>query len=750
MMNQSEAIWGDWIGQKMDGEIPDDETYEEFLARKTRRHLPTGLADIPELHNDLFEWQRDIVAWALRKGRACMFEDCGLGKTFQQLEWARCVPGDVLILTPLAVSHQTEREAERWGIDAKVSRDGSKAGPITITNYERLHRFDVSDYVGLVLDESSILKSHDGKTRTTIIDAAQSVPYRLACTATPAPNDHMELANHCEFVGAMTRSEMLATYFVHDGSSTQSWRLKGHAVDDFWRWVATWAVWVRTPEDIGYANDGFDLPPLNVHEHVIVTNITEDGELLPLPAMSLNDQRRARRQTISDRVSQVADIVNGSDEPWVIWCELNDEGNALASMIDGAVQVAGADSDEAKSQRLNGFVMGEFNVLVTKPKIGGFGMNWQHCSNMAFVGLSHSWEQFYQAVRRCWRFGQEKPVDVHIIATDRNLAVLENIKRKQEQADEAAAQTVAAMEDTMKTELQSVQPIQIPDYAVETRLGRGWTMHLGDCVEHIKGIGDESIHYTIFSPPFASLYTYSNSPRDMGNCTNDGEFIDHFRYLIGELFRVTMNGRLLSFHCMNLPTTKSRDGFIGIRDFRGELIRMFVAAGWIFHSEVVIWKDPVTAMQRTKALGLLHKQIRKDSTMCRQGIPDYLVTMRKPGDNPERVGHTREEFPVSLWQRYASPVWHDINPSDTLQYRSAREHEDEKHICPLQLNVIRRAIMLWTNPGDLVFSPFAGIGSEGYVALQNERKFLGIELKQSYFGQACKNLDAATAQLRLL
>ncbi len=270
-----------------------------------------------------------------------------------------------------------------------------------------------------------------------------------------------------------------------------------------------------------------------------------------------------------------------------------------------------------------------------------------------------------------------------------------------------------------------------------------FALYRGDCVQVAREMPDDSIHFTVFSPPFASLYTYSDDPRDMGNCRNDGEFAAHFGFLIGEMLRVTMPGRLLAFHVMNLPTMKSRDGVIGLRDFRGMLIRMFVEAGWIFHSEVCIWKDPVTAMQRTKALGLLHKQIKKDSCMSRQGIPDYLIVMRKPGDNPERVTNTNETFPVRMWQKFASPIWMDINPSDTLQYRSAREHEDERHICPLQLDVIKRAIRLWTNPDDRVFSPFTGIGSEGYVALDMGRRFVGAELKKSYYEQAVRNLHAA-------
>lgn len=271
-----------------------------------------------------------------------------------------------------------------------------------------------------------------------------------------------------------------------------------------------------------------------------------------------------------------------------------------------------------------------------------------------------------------------------------------------------------------------------------------YSLYNGDSCEIMTSIPDNSIHYSIFSPPFADLYVYSNSERDMGNCKSKSEFYEHFRFIVKELYRIMMNGRLVSFHCMNLPTSKQRDGFIGITDFRGELIRLFEECGFIYHSEVCIWKDPVMAMQRTKALGLLHKQIKKDSAMCRQGIADYLVTMRKPGENPERITHTDETFPVKVWQNYASPVWMDINPSNTLQRTSAREEKDEKHICPLQLDVIERGINLWTNPNDIVFTPFMGIGSEIYQALKMGRRGIGIELKESYYNQAvlnCNNVE---------
>lgn len=278
---------------------------------------------------------------------------------------------------------------------------------------------------------------------------------------------------------------------------------------------------------------------------------------------------------------------------------------------------------------------------------------------------------------------------------------------------------------------------------IDQTAGEGFVLYHGDCVDVLRGLPDQSIHYSIFSPPFASLYTYSNSPRDMGNCRSNEEFFEHFAFLVAELKRVMRPGRNVSFHCMLFPASKERDGFIGLKDFRGDLIRAFQAQGFIFHAETVIWKDPVTQMQRTKALGLLHKSVRENSAMCRMGIPDYLVTMRSPGEQLDRVTHTRDDYPVDRWQKVASPVWMDINPSDTLQYQSAREHDDERHICPLQLEVIRRGVELWTNPGDVVLSPFAGIGSEGFVSVQMGRKFVGVELKDSYYRQASQNLGAA-------
>ena len=541
-------------------------------------------------------------------------------------------------------------------------------------------------------------------------------------------------------------------------------RLKGHAEDVFWQWVCSWGVMIRRPSDLGYSDDGFTLPPMRVIDHEVVSGIKLDGQLFADAATDLESQRKARRQTLETRCAKVAELVNADDKPWLVWCELNDEGDELERLIPDAVQVSGNDDDETKSDRMMGFADGRYRVLITKPKIAGFGMNWQHCWQMAFVGLTHSYEQFYQATRRCWRFGQKVEVSAHIVVTDVESAVARNIRNKEREAQVMADSMLTHTAKINESEIHTMQRERVT-YAQGVEKGQRFTAMLGDCVERIAEVQSDSVGYSIFSPPFASLYTYSNSERDMGNCRTHSEFYEHFRFLVRELMRVTMPGRLLSFHCMNLPTSKERDGYIGISDFRGELIRIFQSEGWIYHSEVCIWKDPVTAMQRTKALGLLHKTIRKDSSMSRQGIADYLVTMRKPGDNTVPVSHTHEEFPVELWQRYASPVWATIegtdpegfgicvgtdggehgtiHPSDTLQKESAREDKDERHICPLQLDVIRRALKLWSAPNDLVLSPFMGIGSEGYVSLQEGRRFVGFELKGSYFKQAVANLRQA-------
>lgn len=720
--------------------------YDDFIKAKAATSVAVGF-DAKDMGGDLFDFQRAIVEWACRRGRAAIFADTGLGKTAMQVEWARQVNehtgGDVLIAAPLCVAQQTVEEAAKFGIHVRYCRDQKDAKPgITITNYEMLERFNPADFAGVVLDESSILKAHDSKTRAKIVEMFRDTPYRLSCTATPSPNDHMELGNQAEFLGVMTAAEMLAMFFIHDGGDTSQWRLKGHGKTRFWEWMSTWAVCIRNPADLGFDGSRYVLPGLKMHEHIIESPEALPGQLFSGIAQTLTERRDAKRGSLQERVKVAAELVNSHSRPAIVWCHLNDESKALADAIPDAVEVTGSMTIDQKEAAIMAFTHGQKRVIVTKPSIAGFGMNWQHCADVVFAGLDDSYESFYQAVRRCYRFGQFKVVNVHLVSAESEGAVKANLERKQAQADDMADSMVAHMRELTKQAIKGAE-VEKSDYRRDVATGKDWTLHLGDCVEVAREMPDNSIDYGVFSPPFASLYTYSNSDRDMGNCKTTSEFYEHFRFLVRELYRVIKPGRLLSFHAMDLQTSKFRDGVIGLHDFTGELTRMFTEEGWIYHSKVTIWKDPVTAMQRTKALGLLHKTIRKDSSMSRQGIADYLVTMRKPGDNAEPISHTHETFPVQKWQKYASPVWMDINPSRTLQYKTARESDDERHICPLQLDVIERAMELWSNPGDLVFSPFTGIGSEGYVAIEMGRRFVGSELKRSYWELARRNLSEA-------
>lgn len=765
------------------------DNYQQFLESKQLTNKAVGFEISNEDINPVaFDFQKAIIRWAVKLGRAAVFSDCGTGKSLVLLEWANLVckhtGQDVLILSPLSVAHQTKREAEKFKIDTQVTVCKTQADVhpgINITNYEKLQHFDATKFIGVVLDESSILKAYSGKTRNQIIGMFDHTPYRLACTATPAPNDYMELGNHSEFIGSMSRVEMLSMFFVHDGGDTSQWRLKGHATNEFWKWLCSWAVMLRKPSDLGFEDKGFTLPKLNIVQHITDnTDAPMEGYLIPVQARTMTERRVARKSSLSDRVKLAAELANKSDEQWLIWCDLNAEGDALEKEISNCMQIAGKHDDDTKEIRMMGFVNQQYRVLVSKSSICGFGLNLQQCHNIMFVGLSDSYEQFYQAIRRCWRFGQTQEVNCHVITGALEGAVVANIQRKEKDAKEMTDEMVQHMQ-VLNTEALKGTVKQSDEYKFGVEKGDDWTAYLGDCVDVARSLPDDSIDYQVFSPPFASLYTYSNSERDMGNSKTYSEFFEHYKYLIKEQYRILRPGRLLSFHCMNLPTTIQHHGKIGIEDFRGDLIRAYQAEGFTYHSEVCIWKDPVTAMQRTKALGLLYKQLRKDSARSRQGIPDYLVTMRKEGENTKPVTKTHESFPVGLWQneaspvwtfgeessvfrqlidwlvqyfkhdvdltsRYAEAVWMDINPSDTLQRESAREEKDEKHIAPLQLEVIERAIKLWTNPGDTVFTPFLGIGSEAYVAVKLGRRGIGSELKESYWKQAVRNLRKAESE----
>lgn len=451
-------------------------SYDAFIARKRIAAPSVGFhVELSDIHPMLFPFQRTVVQWALHRGRAALFEDCGLGKGFQQIEWARHVAEHtrmpVLIFAPLAVAQQMVREGAKLGITVRLVRDQSEIGDgINVTNYDRLHHFtDPTMYGGIVLDESSLLKGLDGTYRKQLTEFAKSIPFRLCCTATPAPNDIFEISNHAEFLDVMTGKEVIALFFTQDGNTTHSFRLKGHAKDAFWAWMASWCVAMRRPSDLGFSDDGFVLPPLTNIQHVVDSENYQSHTLFAVEALTLEDRRKARQASIDDRVAKCAELVNASTEQWIVWCDLNAESAALAKAIPDAVEVTGSDSTAHKEQAILDFISGKARVLVSKSLIFGFGLNLQNCARVAFVGLSDSWEQIYQATRRCWRFGQTRPVEVHIITAEAEGAVVKNIERKERQAAEMMAEIVRHMAGLQldqagrqEMEYRPVTPIAIP------------------------------------------------------------------------------------------------------------------------------------------------------------------------------------------------------------------------------------------------------------------------------------------------
>lgn len=741
--------------------------YDDFLAQKRLLAPAVGFeVDEAAINEMLFPFQRAVVRWAVRRGRAALFEDCGLGKTPQQLEWARLVSehtgGNVLILTPLAVAEQTAREGEKFGVPVTICKTGADVRPgVNVVNYERLHHFDPAQFSGIVLDESSILKSFDGATRKAITDFARSIHYRLACTATPAPNDLIELTNHAEFLDVMSGKEIIALFFKQDGNTTHKWRLKKHAARDFWRWMASWCIALRKPSDIGFSDDGFVLPALFIHQVTVSVDSQDqqsadqiaDGTQLymfPVEAQTLSERRNARRLSLSGRVQVAADVVaREADQPWALWCDLNVESEALTRVIDGAVEVKGSDSDTHKADAALGFARGDLRVLVTKPSICGWGMNWQHCARMVFVGLSDSYEALYQALRRSWRFGQQHEVHAYVVVSELEGAVVRNIQRKEAQMNEMFDQLVNAMQEFQMDGIASKRDEMV--YREDMASGDHWTLYLGDCVNQMRHIADESVGLSVFSPPFPGMYAYTNSAHDMGNVQSIDEMIAQFSYLIPELYRVTMPGRSCCIHLTQAVAFKGTDGFSGLRDFRGKIIVAMEQHGWILVSERTIDKDPQVKAVRTNDAGLQFKSLAIDSARMTGALPDYLLQFRREGVNPlpiragistkydNQAGWiTNEE-----WIEWAGAVWYGahrgipggIRETDVLnaEVAASKEADDEKHLCPLQLGVIERCIKLWSAPGDLVLSPFAGIGSEGYEAVRLHRRFVGIELKESYW-----------------
>lgn len=735
--------------------------YADFLKTKKVRIEPCGF-DVPKdkIHPMLFPFQKDIVRWAVRKGRCAVFLDTGLGKTFIQLEWARIVGGTSLIVAPLSVARQTVREGKKIGLIVHYVQKKEDLFPncINITNYERIDDFENGSLDAIVLDESSILKSMGGKTKQKLIEKFGGVKYKLCCTATPAPNDFVELGNHTAFLGVCTQQEMLAMFFINankehtfvyddiilikKGSNANGteWRLKHHAEPRFFEWMARWSITMTKPSDLGYDDDGFILPELTISPVFIKHHYQPQGELFFTKLHGIDDRINIRKEAIAHKLQSAIDIVSGSEGQFIIWCGLDEEANALKKAIPESVNVEGKDSPEFKAKSFEDFQDGKFRVLITKAKIGAFGMNFQNASNMIFFGLNDSWETYYQAIRREWRFGQKNEVVVHLLLSEYEREILNNIQRKEKQAHRLRVNMIGKLKEIEKSELIG-DDFSVEKYMPETISHDGWIAMRGDSCERLKDIKDESVDLSVYSPPFADLFVYSNSDRDLGNSKNWDEFFAHYSFIIRDILRVTKPGRLSCVHTSDIPAMANRDGYIGIRDFPGEVLRAHEREGWTFMGRAFVQKNPQAQAIRVKCKSLLFVQMNKDSSHSRPALIDQILIFKKPGENASPITPVKNgEMNNEIWIKWAHGIWTDINETDTLQYYSGRDKDDEKHICPLQLGTIERCIKLYSNPGETVLTPFMGIGSEAFQAIKYGRKAIGIELKESYFRIALENL----------
>ena len=742
--------------------------YNEFLDSKRHTVSNYGVSIMPEaIHPKLFDWQQQIVLWALRKGRAAVCPDTGLGKTFIQLEWARLLGQQTLIIAPLSVARQTVRLAKKIDVDVRYVRSQEEITPdhkLWITNYEISESFNMSKFGAVVLDESSILKAIDGKIRKRLTSTCKNIPYRLCCTATPSPNDYTEIGNHAEFLGICTIPEMLATFFINankehtielGGESYRKkgsnkggteWRIKHHAEDRFFEWLASWAIMMTKPSDLGYDDNGFILPELRILPQFVVTEYKGD-QLFFTKLHGIADRAKTRQSTMQKRLDALKDTIGSSKDQWIIWTGLEKESTAARKAFIGSVEVCGSDSQDYKAQSFEDFQDGKTQILITKPKIGGFGMNFQNAHKMAFLGLNDSWEMFYQAVRREWRYGQSEPVDVHIIMSDVEAEVYQNVMRKDTRAKLMRTKLIEKINIYEKKELGMVSNLET-DYREDTRHGEGWTAMLGDSCQRLKELAENSIDMSVYSPPFADLFTYTASDRDLGNSRGWIEFFNHYSFIIGDILRVTKPGRLTCVHTSDIPAIAQKDGYIGVKDFPGEVIRAYEKCGWIFTGRAFIQKNPQAQAIRTKSKALLFVQMRKDSTDSRPALVDQILIFKKPGDNAVPVAPVANgEMDNETWIEWAHGIWLGIRETETLQFTKSRGVDDEKHICPLQLGTIERCIKLYSNPRETVLTPFGGIGSEAYMALKLRRKAVLIELKPEYFNTAISNLEsAATAQ----
>lgn len=772
--------------------------YQAFLANK-REIAPKVGFEVPleQINDKLFPFQRAITQWAIGLGRAAVFAGVGLGKTAMQLEWARHVAlhtgQPVLILAPLAVAPQTVREGQKFGIEVfhvMEAHEVEDKPAIYITNYDRVDRFNVSLFGGVVLDESGILK-HYSKTFFELTHLFENTPYRLCCTATPAPNDFVELGNHAMFLGIMHFKDMLARWFKGEGDLARSATLKKHGRKDFWRWLTSWSVCISKPKDLGDEFDmqGYDLPELHIHEHRLTANqetierAWSEGRLFPDTNPNATSVMKVKRDSLKDRIEKAVELVRSipEDEPIVLWCDTNFEADALMLELPEAVEVRGSQTPQRKEKGLNSFTFGEKRMIISKAEIAGFGLNWQHCAHMIFVGVSFSFERSYQAIGRIYRFGQKRPVHIHLIYSETEGNVRQILADKQRAFAKMQAEMNEAMHEYGLIRREGQRMFSVTEFNQEK--GENWVYYLGDCVPIMQQFPDDVVDLTVTSIPFSNLYIYSDKDADVGNAADKQVFLDHMDFVIKELLRITTPGRCAAVHVKDLPLFQNRDGVMGIDAFSDDISVAFRRGGWTLQSRITVEKDPVVEMEKTNSHGLLFKNYRERAEILRVGLPDYVLIFQKPGDiEDKRVTHDpldllyygdkppadyrfphlpsrktgRVNLALPIWQNYANPnwndvvvplVWSDINQMDVLNYLVAKSAQDERHICPLQLDLIARLIQWKSNPGDLVFDPFGGIASTGVQALKMGRRAVMCELKPEYHKLGTKYLKNVEIEL---
>jgi len=778
--------------------------YSEFLKDKQIIFRSSGFkVEDNQLWSGLFPHQRALTKYALRKGKAAIFAAVGLGKTAMEALWSKSVceytNKPVLILAPLYITYQTIKmikDLMDYDIQYIYSPKEATENRVYITNYERLHNFILPNphefWGGIAADESSIFKGENSETFKIALKVSRCVAYKSCYSATPNPNSLEELGKQSEWLEIMSKEDMKATFFTFDrnsridrGGKADEWGIRPHAQEKFYRWLASWAMALNRPSDLGFSDDGYILPPYTEHLITVPSGYIPDGQLFFTGLKGITDRSKVRHKTLSVRCAEAAKMINNSSDQWLVWCELNDEADTMHDLIEDSVNVQGSDSLEKKIDGIRRFVNGEVRVLISKTKICGLGSNFQNCHKVAWVGLSDSFEKFRQGNGRVHRFNQEFNVDVYVFISEEEIEIYENVKRKETQAIIMTDKLIENADQYQREELDREMSGDF-EYMTDQFEGKDYRIMLGDSIERIAEVQDNSIHLSIYSPPFGELFVYSPTERDLGNSASNQIFFEHYGYLVEQLLRITKPGRKTAVHVADIHARKGKDGFMGLKDFSGDVIRLYISKGWDYWGRIPIAKNPQSTAIRLKAHELMFATMKRDSNRLMPVQPDYFLIFSKgaPSDNknpvlPLETGEMDEDdWIVRAGQNWNDPrfsrldelsedeflevmrsvyhkakedlsgkIWRDIHETDVLQYtRKGREklnEDDTKHICPLQLEPVEWLIKLWTSPGETIFTPFMGIGTEVYQAVKFGRKGIGIELKPEYFYKAYENIQEA-------